>query len=156
MIALWHIQKRIADQRAAIIHCPRCHRDSAPAIATDQVEVVKALFVIPIFSKTTTFVRCCECNRSLAVALRARDIAILEADELTTILRDRASLSEGALSIVALLTCVFPIIGVLTSIVALVATRTAPRWARRVAFASTIISGLITAAAMIMVYIVSP
>ena len=136
-----------------VINCPACGHRNAAAQTFESTEWVKLLFFIPILRLRTSAVQCLECEEMFRSRVPIAQLSGKTPSELEPLIRYHASKPGKIMSVVALLTCLVPIVGVITSAIAMVLVRGTRRWPIIITWVSMILSIVISLAVVLMMLI---
>jgi len=105
------------------INCPACGASGIAAHCFESTEVGKLFFFIPVVKLRNTWVECAQCGAKLRTTARLADLPGRTPEELAGVIRYRASGKAKVFTAIALLTCLVPGLGIVTSAVSTVMTR---------------------------------
>jgi hypothetical protein len=121
-----------------IINCPRCGAKHVPATCHTITEIVNL-----IWRKTTTWVRCSACGTELHSKRRPDDVLGRSPEELEGVIVYRISLIPRFLAIAAIVLSVWPLLGLILSLVSLAVNWRHGRWLKKVSLIAVTISVLV-------------
>jgi hypothetical protein len=122
------------------IHCPSCGRRDILARIVGKRETAKAFFLIPFLQKTTWWVVCTDCETELYSRLDADELSWRTPDDLADSVYVRVSLIRKALALLSLVLGVFPLIGLVFGVIAVVANRKSRGWPKGVSYLGLVLA----------------
>jgi len=152
MIPLSHQLEHVPGP-AVVINCPACGHRNAAAQTFESTERVKLLFFIPILRLRTSAVQCTECEEMFDLRVPLAQVSGKTPTELEPLIRYHASKPGKIMSVVALLTCLVPIVGVITSVIAMVLVRGTVRWPIIITWLSMIMAIVISVTVVLVMLI---
>ena len=126
------------------IDCPACGVSPAIARTEERVERLLLVGLIPVVSKTTTFVVCDSCGKRLHSRIPLDDLPKHTRDQLRPFLTPGASVLTVILAITALVMACTPFVGLLFAIPAVLLTMSTPGWPKILAWISLAVSAALT------------
>lgn len=128
------------DGRDIIINCPKCGTHGAKAVSYDLLETVNV-----VIRHRTTWVKCLTCGAKLYSKRPADELIGRSPEELARIVVARVSLIAKVFAILAIATCIFPMVGLAVGVVATIVNWRIEGWLRKLSISGAVVSLLMTA-----------
>jgi hypothetical protein len=135
--------------------CPACLAAAAAGETYERHETFRALHLIPLFSVRNTYVVCGTCHAHLLSQLTLDDLRQHADSDISPFLSFSISLVAKALSVLAILLCWFPFVGIALAAIALAATYKRRTIWRTLAIISLVVSLLLALGFVILMTIAS-
>lgn len=139
-----HVDRETTTGPAVRLWCATC-MGLQPGTSYEHAETLKALFVLPVFRKTTTYVRCEHCGREYLSSLRVAELADHDGEDISPWLKTRTSPVAIVFAVASLVMFFIPFFGVAFGLIGTAATwRTTALWPKAVARAGLFLSLVVT------------
>ena len=126
------------------INCPACGAEDTLAQTFIQVERLYVLYVIPVLSMSNNFVRCLSCEAKLSTKLPLEELPHFSSEALEEHLNYEVSFVFRFLAMISLPLSVFPLVGLVVALLALIGTWNRPGWPRTVSRISTVLASIVS------------
>jgi ribosomal protein S27E len=126
------------------IDCPKCNQSEVPARSFEQRDRLFLFFVIPLFRMSNTFVTCSACGTKLHSQLSISELEQHREFGAAQFVSYEISIVIKCLAVLALAFCLFPLLGLLLSVPAVIATRNVTGWMRKSAIIALVVSSIVT------------
>jgi hypothetical protein len=120
--------------------CPRCHQGPSPGFSYERTDTTLLLAVIPVLRTRNTYLICGNCRSRLVTRMTLDDLRQCVGVDISRFVFYRVSFILKALSVLSLLLCLFPVLGMILSAITLIGTFKSPGVWRTIAIISLIIS----------------
>jgi ABC-type sugar transport system permease subunit len=137
---LWHAEVRRIPGPPVEFACPRCSSGPAAGSSYEQIDSAYLFFVIPFLRLHNTYVVCGNCSRRLATRMTLDDLRQCEGVDISRFVFHRVSFVAKTLSVLSLVLCLFPFLGMILAVLALAGTFKSPGVWRTIAIISLVIS----------------
>ena len=122
------------------IHCPSCGRRDVVGRIEGRRETARAFVFVPFLRKTTWRVVCSGCETELYSRLDADELSWRTPDDLADSVYVRVSLIRKALALLSLAMGVFPLVGLVFAVIAVVANRGSRGWPKGVSYLGLVLA----------------
>jgi len=123
-----------------VFDCPACGERNVAGHTSENIETGKLLHFIPVLQLRHSWVTCSRCGRKFASTLPLSQLAGADPAVLQRAIRYRAGGAGIAMAIIALLTCLVPGLGLVTSGIALWLVRGTDGWPKKVGVLAMVVS----------------
>jgi len=124
--------------------CPKCHRSGTIGLSYDRRETLLLLHLVPLFTLKNTFVICGDCKAHLLAQLTIDELRQHQDSDVSPFLSFEISFVLKTLSVLSLLLCWFPVLGIVLASITLIATIKSPSIWRTLAIISLVASFIST------------
>ncbi len=128
------------------IDCPYCLGAKIPSDTYDLVTEILFLGILPIQRVKSTRLVCSSCRTELESRVGAWDLSALDPEELATVIRPYVSFIQKSLALIALVFAIFPVIGTVMALVALLGNWKVRGWPKTLSWVALAISLAVIAA----------
>ena len=154
-MVLWSVHRRDTPGPRVQFACPACLAPAAAGESYERHETFRALHLIPLFFVRNTYVICGTCHAHLLSQLTLDDLRQHANSDISPFLSFSISFVAKALSVLAILLCWFPFLGIALAAIALAATFKRRTVWRTLAIISLAISLLLALGFVILMIIAS-
>jgi hypothetical protein len=146
------LHKQLSPNTAAsvIIDCPCCGAKGVAATPRESVDWVKLAYLVPLLKLRATQVECSRCHAQISCTEPLERLAAADSQTIASFLRYHPTRLARALSILGLLTCLIPFLGLLMASAAAVVGRGTKGWPATINLLSLIINGTITLCVVVL------
>jgi len=135
------------------INCPACGAENVPASSFESTEVAKLFFFIPVLRFRNAWLVCSECKSKLVVTTPLSELETLSPEALTRVIRYNASGTGKLMAILAILTSLVPVLGVIVAAIACFLTRGTKGWPKGLSVISVILAVVVTFCVVFLLFI---
>lgn len=136
-----------------VIDCPACASAGVSSTATETIELVKLLGLIPILKLRNTWVECSHCRKTCVSSARLERLSGALPAEVAPFLRYRPSMAAKLLSILALLSSIVPGLGLVVAGVSMFVGRGTRGWPAMLNVLSMILACTVTVSVVVLLVI---
>jgi hypothetical protein len=148
----FHTQIAATAGAPVIIDCPACGAHGVQAIPLESVDWVKLAYVIPISKIRSTWVECIQCHAQIRCTVPLDQVSGADPRVLAPFLRYHPTGAAKAMSIIGLLTCLIPILGLVVVGIASFMARGTKGWPAMLNVLSLIVSMAVTVSVAFLIF----
>src|SRR3954471_11296730 len=131
-------------QAPITIDCPACGGSAVASTAHESSERVKLLGLIPLLKLTNTWIECGQCHKNIISTARLEQLRGRSPADIAPSLRFHPSGAAKALAVIALLTRLIPLIGLIIATIAWYVARGTKGWPAALSVLALILSCAVT------------